>query len=99
MASPFSVSADDSKIEALRADIIGRRQPISVIARINRETERSVYSSIKRYGISYIKVGSDRYIDPVEYAEKRALRHECAPGLSAPLPPPRAVGRPRKHSQ
>ena len=72
MASYFPPADEDEKIQALRAEIIGRRQPIPVIARVNDESERAVYQNIDRYDVSFIKVGAFRYIDPVEYAEKRA---------------------------
>jgi hypothetical protein len=86
----------DEVVAALRAAIIGRRQPISVIARVNGESERAVYQNIDRYDVSFIKVGALRYIDPVEYAEKRAQRIRKP---TASLPPPRPVGRPRKLSK
>jgi hypothetical protein len=88
--------ASDEIIAALRAEVIGRRQPIAVIAQLNDETERCVYQNLDRYDISFIKVGALRYIDPVEYAEKRAKRIRKPTGS---LPPPRPVGRPRKSSK
>jgi hypothetical protein len=97
MASDYPAIIDDAKIAELRAEIIGTRQPIPVIAQINDETNRAVYDAIERYNISFIKVGRDRYIDPLEYAEKRAACRKKRESMgTAPMPPPRPVGRPRK---
>jgi hypothetical protein len=86
----------DAQIVALRAEVIGNRQPITVIAKLNDQTVRAVYGNIQRLGIPFIRVGDERFLYPAVYAEMRG-RSESAPPAPAPPPaPPRRPGRPRK---
>jgi hypothetical protein len=96
MASDIPTTGDVD-IDTLRAEVIGKRQPLAVIARMQNHTMRTVYETIERCSVSFIKVGPDRYIDPVEYAEKRARgKIRSNRTQPEPLPLPRSVGRPRK---
>jgi hypothetical protein len=84
-------------IAALRAEIIGKFQPVPVIAAVNKQAERTVYATLaKRPDIPTIKVGDELFIDPREYAVARTRRAESTPQPVESLPPPRRPGRPRK---
>jgi hypothetical protein len=75
-------------IAAIRASLIGNRQPFQQIAEAIGCSERAIYMLVDRYRIPYIKVLNRRYVDPADI-HKAALRDQANS-------PPRGRGRPRK---
>ena len=96
MRRALADSTADADIATRRAEVIGDRVSIAELARINNQSERSVYQAIDRHRIPFIKVGSERFLRPEDYAQRRGRTgDEPFPPPELALEPPRRPGRPR----
>jgi hypothetical protein len=79
----------EQEIARRKAELIGRRVPLEVYARIKGKSMRQVYYDVAKLGLSYIMCDGQRWLDPFEDV-RRGGRKPPEPALE----PPRRPGRP-----